>query len=407
MGELKQISFKEKIEERKLRELAEKGRVCIFGEGENAIGIGELLSTKTNANIGTSPDFCDVQEELKKLRASEEAGADTVMDLSTGGDTTGNLKAIVKHARIPVGSVPVYSAVCNSSASGRIRAMSELTEEDFLRAVELHINAGVDFVTVHCAITSEGAKLARSRVLKIVSRGGSFLAAWMGKHERQNPFYTNFDYLLELAREKNVAISLGDALRPGCLADANDAAQLHELKVQGELVKKCIAKKVGVVCEGPGHVPLNEIAEHVKFQKKICSNAPYYLLGPIVTDIAPGYDHITSAIGAAIAAAAGADYICVVTPSEHLALPTAEDVREGVMAARIAAHAGDIAKYGERFGARDKEMSVARAQLDWEKQFQLALDSKKAREIKSKRGSKSKACSMCGEFCAYKISESL
>lgn len=405
MGEIKQIASKEKIEERKLPELINTGRVCIFGKGEKAIGIGELLSTKTNANIGTSPDYCDVKEELKKLKAAEEAGADTVMDLSTGGNTLENLKTITRHARIPVGSVPVYSAVCN--ALSRKNSISDLTEDDFLNAVESHIEAGVDFITAHCAITSEGVKLARKRVLKIVSRGGSFLAAWMKENNKQNPLYAHFDYLLELARAKNVAISLGDALRPGCLADANDAAQLHELKVQGELVKKCFAAKVGVICEGPGHVPLNQIAEHIQFQKKVCSNAPYYLLGPIVTDIAPGYDHISSAIGAAIAAAAGADYICVVTPSEHLALPTADDVREGVIAARIAAHAGDVAKYGERFSERDKQMSVARAQLDWEKQFQLALYPKKAREIKEKRKTKSKACSMCGEFCAYKISEQL
>ncbi|MBI5159545.1 phosphomethylpyrimidine synthase ThiC [Candidatus Micrarchaeota archaeon] len=403
--ELKQISSKEKIEEKKLAELVEKGRACVFGRGEKAIGIGELLSTKTNANIGTSPDFCDVQEELKKLRASEQAGADTVMDLSTGGDTIENLKTIVKHARIPVGSVPVYSAIC--SATTKRKKISDLSEDNFMKAVEEHAKAGVDFTTVHCAITSEAVKLARKRVLKIVSRGGSFLAAWMTANEKENPLYKNFEAVIEIAKAHGIAISLGDALRPGCIADANDEAQLHELKVQGELVKKCIAAKVGVVCEGPGHVPLNEIAEHVKFQKKICSNAPYYLLGPIVTDIAPGYDHITSAIGAAVAAAAGADYICVVTPSEHLALPTAEDVREGVMTARIAAHAGDIAKYGQRFSERDKEMSVARAKLDWEKQFQQALDEKKAREIKEKRNTKTKACSMCGEYCAYKISENI
>lgn len=405
MDEIKQIASKEKIEERKLRELINNGRVCIFGKGEKAIGIGELLSTKTNANIGTSPDYCDVEEELKKLKAAEEAGADTVMDLSTGGNTLENLKTIIKNARIPAGSVPVYSAVCNSSA--RKKGLFDLSEDDFLRAVEEHVRAGVDFITVHSAITREGVKLARKRVLKIVSRGGSFLAAWMTENNKENPLYTNFDCILELVRAKNIAISLGDALRPGCLADANDEAQLHELKVQGELVKKCFAAKVGVVCEGPGHVPLNQIAEHIKFQKRVCSNAPYYLLGPIVTDVAPGYDHISSAIGAAVAAAAGADYICVVTPSEHLALPTAEDVREGVMAARIAAHAGDVAKYGEKFAERDKQMSLARAKLDWEKQFQLALDSRKAREIKEKRKTKSKACSMCGEYCAYKISGKL
>lgn len=304
----------------------------------------------------------------------------------------------MKNSKIPVGSVPVYLTVCN--AARKKRRIAEIGGDEFVDAVEEHMKAGVDFVTVHCAILRKGAELARKRVMPVVSRGGAFLSAWMRTKGKENPLYENFDYLLELAGEYDVALSLGDGLRPGCLADADDRAQLHELRVQGKLVKRAFEKGVSVICEGPGHVPLDKIEANIKLQKKLCHGAPYYLLGPIVTDIAPGYDHVTSAIGATVATAAGADYICVVTPSEHLALPTPEDIREGVMAARIAAHAGDIVKYGK--GETDREMGRARAALNWGKQFELAIDKTKAKKIKKARDSHSKACSMCGEFCAYR-----
>jgi len=375
------------------------GRAVVMRKGERVLGMGEGLRTKVNANIGMSPDRMDPDGEISKLRAAVDAGADTVMDLSIAGDVVGMLRRIVSASPIPVGSVPIYTAVVEGRKKGK--GVTDLSEDDFFKAVESHLEAGVNFITVHAAITRKGAELSRKRTLPVVSRGGCFLAAWMLRNGRENPYYAGFDYLVEMLAERDVILSIGDALRPGCIADANDKAQNLELSVQGKLVKRCLEMGVQVICEGPGHMKLDEIVENVRKQKRICKGVPYYVLGPLVTDIAVGYDHVCAAIGGAVAAAAGADFLCTVTPSEHAALPDVNDVFEGVVAARIAAHAADLIKL--RDGTRDLEMSRARRRLDWEKQFSLALHPGKAVEYRRKRGSKSNACSMCGEYCALKV----
>ncbi len=397
--EVKAVAKAEGVPADFVRRKVAAGRIVVMGKGGHALGIGEGLRTKVNANIGMSPDRAKPSEELAKLRAAVKAGADTVMDLSIAGDVDAALAELVRRSPIPVGSVPAYSAVLAGKEKGR--GIAELEAEDFIGAVERQMKLGVDFLTIHAAITRRGVELARRRTLKIVSRGGCFLGAWMVRNRKENPYFTEFGYLLEMAKEKDAVISLGDALRPGCLADAGDRAQTLELVVQGKLVKEALRQGVQVICEGPGHMPLGKIGANVRMQKRLCSGVPYYVLGPLVTDIAVGYDHIAAAIGGTVAAAEGADFLCVVTPSEHVALPDAEDVREGVIAARIAAHAADIAKRMD--GKRDLEMSKARWALDWRKQFALALDAGKAREYRRKRGGGSGACSMCGKYCAYKI----
>jgi len=383
-----------------LRRKVATGKAVVMGKGGKALGVGEGLRTKINANIGMSPDFMNPKDELKKLDAAVKAGTDTVMDLSIAGDVLGMLRKVVKASPVPVGSVPVYTAVIEGKKRGR--GITELTEDDFFNAVESHLRAGVNFATIHAAITRKGAEYSRKRTLRVVSRGGCFLTAWMMANKKENPYYANSDYMLEMLAKYDAILSIGDALRPGCLADADDKAQKHELAIQGKLVEKCFAKGVQVICEGPGHMQLDKIMGNVKLQKRLCKGAPYYVLGPLVTDLAVGYDHICGAVGGTVAAAAGADFLCVVTPSEHVALPTAEDVREGVIASRSAAHAGDLVKLKD--GARDLEMGRARSALDWDKQFSLALSPEKARRYRGTRGSRSAACSMCGEYCAYKIS---
>ncbi|MFH1447488.1 MAG: phosphomethylpyrimidine synthase ThiC, partial [Candidatus Micrarchaeota archaeon] len=301
---------------------------------------------------------------------------------------------ITKRSSVPVGTVPVYMAFADLG-------ISDVSEDSMLKAIERHIKLGADFLTIHSAILREGASFASRRKLPVVSRGGCFLASWMLSNGKENPLYTNFDYILELLRSSDVAISIGDALRPGCLSDASDKAQLHELKVQGKLVKRAHKMGVAAICEGPGHMPLSHIAKNVRLQKRICSNAPYYVLGPLTTDIGAGYDHITAAIGGAIAAMAGADFLCVVTPTEHLSLPTTEDIIDGVVAAKLAAHSADIEKFKDR--RADDALSDARAALDWGRQFSLSINPKKARSIYGKTATKTQACSMCGNYCAIKI----
>jgi phosphomethylpyrimidine synthase len=397
---MKRIARDERVDAERVRDGVAKGRIVILEKKGKVCGIGAGLRTKVNANVGTSTDFAKVDEELRKVKAAVDAGTDTVMDLSTGGNLENVLKRVIKVSRVPVGTVPVYSAFVSAFKKGELPS-----EDEILKSVERHIELGADFVTVHAAVKRKGVDLTRSRIMRMVSRGGCMLAAWMIKNDKENPLYTNFDYLLELAEERDVVLSLGDALRPGCLNDSTDKAQMHELITQGELVRRAHEKNISVICEGPGHVPLDKIEANVKLEKKICSGAPFYVLGPLVTDIAAGYDHITSAIGGAIAAAAGADFLCVVTPSEHVALPRVEDVAEGVVAARIAAHAADIAKRMDN--ESDLEMSKARADLDWRKQFQYAIHSERAKEFRKRRGSSSKACSMCGDYCAIKIMKDL
>jgi phosphomethylpyrimidine synthase len=366
-------------------------------------GIGEGLSTKVNANIGTSSDFGSVDTELEKLRVAADAGADTVMDLSTGGDIAAIRRAIVASSSLSIGTVPVYQA--GIEAIEKHGAIVKMSIDELFNVIEDNARDGVDFITVHCGVTR--AAIARlkqqGRVADIVSRGGAFLTGWIIYHERENPLYEQYDRLLDIAREFDVTLSLGDGMRPGCLADATDRTQVEELITLGELVQRAQEAGVQVMVEGPGHLPLNQIYTNVRLQKAICKGAPFYVLGPLVTDIAAGYDHINGAIGGAIAAAAGTDFLCYVTPSEHLAIPDVNDVREGVIASRIAAHAADIVKGVRGAAERDRQMSLARKRLDWKEQARLSLDPERSERVHRERASSSSACSMCGEYCAMDL----
>jgi len=366
-------------------------------------GIGQGLKTKVNANIGTSSDFCDVETELAKLRIAIEAGADTVMDLSTGGDISAIRQAIITSSSVAIGTVPIYQAAIEAIESRG--AIVKMTVDDLFRGIEEHIQDGVDFITVHCGVTQQAiAKLKQQgRVADVVSRGGAFLIGWMLYNEQENPLYEYYDRLLEIAREFDVTLSLGDGMRPGSISDATDRAQVEELLVIGELVERAREAGVQAMVEGPGHLPLNQIEANVRLEKSICRGAPFYVLGPLVTDVAAGYDHITGAIGGAIAAAFGTDFLCYVTPSEHLSLPDPEDVRQGVIASRIAAHAGDIVKGVKGAADWDRRMSVARKQLNWEEQARLSLEPERSRRVHAKHTSAGAACSMCGEFCAMEL----
>ena len=366
-------------------------------------GIGQGLKTKVNANIGTSSDFGDTDTELEKLRVAAESGADAVMDLSTGGDISAIRRAIIAASALPIGTVPVYQA--GIEAINNHGAIVKMTVEDIFSAIEEHARDGVDFITVHCGVTRAAVDKLRQqgRVADVVSRGGAFLIGWMLHNDCENPLYENYDRLLEVAKEFDVTLSLGDGMRPGCLADATDQAQIEELLAIGELVNRARQSGVQAMVEGPGHLPLNHIEANVKLEKAICKGAPFYVLGPLVTDIAAGYDHITGAIGGAIAASAGADFLCYVTPAEHLSLPDPDDVRQGVIASRIAAHAADIVKGVKGAAERDKKMAIARKKLDWEEQAQLSLDPTLARRVHGKHASTGSACSMCGQFCAMEL----
>lgn len=368
------------------------------------VGIGKGLSIKVNANIGTSGDQVDLMEELEKLQAAIEAKADTIMDLSTGGDITKVRQTIIKSSSIPVGTVPIYQAVVEAVKSHG--GIIHLTPDLIFKAVEAHALDGVDFMTIHAGVTLNALERLRSqgRTTDIVSRGGAFLATWMIYHKRENPFFEDFDRLLSIAREYDITLSLGDGLRPGSLADATDRAQIHELLTLGELAQKAWDAGVQVMIEGPGHIPLDQVEAQVILQKQLCRGAPFYVLGPLVTDIAAGYDHIACSIGGAVAGMAGADFLCYVTPAEHLKLPSRDDVREGVMATRIAAHAADIARGHKGAIEKDLEMSKARKKLDWNRQISLSIDPAKARAYRSSsKPSSNDVCTMCGKFCAIKI----
>jgi len=369
----------------------------------SARGIGAGLSTKINANIGTSASHANFPEELGKLKTAIDAGADAVMDLSTGGDIDAILSAMIADSSVMIGTVPIYRSVSRLFQEGR--KTGELTEEMIFKDIEDEAKMGVDFITVHCGITRRTLEVLGGceRVMGIVSRGGSLMAEWTMLHKRENPLYEYFDRLLEIARQYEVTLSLGDGLRPGAIHDAEDRAQIAELTVLGELVER--ARKAGVqaMVEGPGHVPLNRIAGDMKLQKRLCGGAPYYVLGPLPTDIAPGYDHIVGAIGGAIAAANGADFLCYVTPAEHLGLPTLHDVYDGVIASRIAAHIGDIEKGIPGAWERNERMSSARRRFDWEGMFSLAIDPARARRVRDLTEDKDRdVCTMCGELCAIK-----
>ncbi|MDI6871842.1 MAG: phosphomethylpyrimidine synthase ThiC [Bacillota bacterium] len=406
--QMREVAEAEGLPAEEIREMVARGLVVIpFNDrhaGVRACGIGKGLRTKVNANIGTSPLFPALDKEIEKLEVALACGADAVMDLSTGGDIGRCRKEVIARSYVPVGTVPVYEAAVR--ARQQRGAVVEMDPQDLFEVVEEHAKDGVDFVTVHCGVTRSIVERlkAKPRLLGIVSRGGAIMAGWMLHTGEENPLYSGFDRLLEIAREYDLTLSLGDGLRPGCLEDATDHAQLEELMVLGELVERARAAGVQVMVEGPGHLPLDQVEANVKLQKRLCHGAPFYVLGPLVTDVAPGYDHIAAAIGGAFAAAAGADFLCYVTPSEHLGLPTPEDVREGVIAARLAAHAADLVKGVP--GARDwdRAMSEARRSLDWEKQLELALDPERARALHfSRNPGPQAACSMCGEYCAIEL----
>lgn len=406
---MKQVAEYEGMVGEDIRTGVAKGEIVIpknINHDFKARGIGKGLKTKINANIGTSPSHFDLDEELKKLDVAVEAGADAVMDLSTGGDISLILRKILEHSPVMIGTVPIYKSVSKIFSEGK--TCPELTTDEIFDEIENQAKTGVDFVTVHCGITRHTVNVLENsnRLMGIVSRGGSLMTEWILVTEKENPLYEYYDRLLDIARKYDVTLSLGDGLRPGTICDAEDRAQISELVVLGELAQ--IARKAGVqvMIEGPGHVPLNRIAADMKIQKRLCGDAPYYVLGPLPTDIAPGYDHIVSAIGGAVAAANGADFLCYVTPAEHLSLPTIDDVREGVIASKIAAHIGDIEKGVKGAWERNKKMSEARKRFDWNTMFKLAIDPVKACKIRNSSEDKNRdVCTMCGDMCALKTYE--
>lgn len=404
--QMKIVAEKERMPLEKLMELVAKGQVAICANKAHTCldpqGVGSMLRTKINVNLGVSRDCKDYDIEMKKVRSAIDLGAEAIMDLSSHGDTQPFRKKLVAECPAMIGTVPVYDSVIHYQ-----RDLGTLTAQDFIDVVRLHAEDGVDFVTLHCGITRKTIDQIRrhKRKMNIVSRGGSLVFAWMTMTGEENPFYEHFDEILDICEQHDVTISLGDACRPGCLADATDVCQIEELVRLGELTKRAWEHNVQVMVEGPGHVPLNQVAANMQVQQSICMGAPFYVLGPLVTDIAPGYDHITAAIGGAVAAMSGAAFLCYVTPAEHLALPNVEDVKQGIIASKIAAHAADIAKGIPGAREIDDKMADARRALDWEAQFACALDPETARAIRDSRKPEddhSDTCSMCGKFCAVR-----
>ena len=404
---LKKVARAEGIAAEKLAARVAEGHVVIPYNPHHAparpAGIGRGLRTKVNVNLGTSRDFPQLANELRKVKISLDYGADALMDLSTGGDLKKIRRTILARTPIPVGTVPIYQAAV--LAIDRRSSIVGMSEDDLFDAVDSQAREGVDFMTVHSGLTLRAIDRLKQqgRVADVVSRGGAFLVAWMLHNEKENPFYARYDRLLEIARRHDVTLSLGDGLRPGSILDATDRPQIEELLTLGELVKRAREAGVQVMVEGPGHVPLDQVEMNMRLEKRVCEGAPFYVLGPLVTDIAPGYDHIVSAIGGAVAAAAGADFLCYVTPAEHLGLPTDDDVREGLIASKIAAHAADIVKGVPGALERDHALARARKRLDWETQRRLSIDPVKFAAVRKRRRTRSKACSMCGDFCAMRI----
>ncbi len=401
--EMKEVAKKEGIAVEKLCELVAKGQVAIPANINHtnlkARGVGKNLKTKINVNLGTSRDCSNEEIELAKVQLSEEFKVDSIMDLSNYGDTSILRKKIIDKAEMMVGTVPIYDAFSLYN-----KELKDITAEEFIELIEIHGKLGVDFVTVHAGLNREAVELTKrnERITNIVSRGGSLLYAWMEMNNAENPYFEYFDQVLEICYKYDITLSLGDALRSGSINDATDAMQVKELITLGELTKRAWAKNVQVIIEGPGHMTMDEIEANVILQKKLCHGAPFYVLGPLVTDIAPGYDHITAAIGGAIAAKAGADFLCYVTPAEHLRLPTLEDTKEGIIAAQIAAHAADMVKKPE-VKKWDNEMSKSRMKIDWENMIDLAIDSEKPREYrKNQHLHDEETCSMCGKMCSMK-----
>jgi phosphomethylpyrimidine synthase len=406
--EMKIAAATEGVEAEYIRQGLVEGTIVICRNVNHAVikplAIGLGLRTKVNANIGTSKDNNDLTLELEKLKIAEAAGADAVMDLSTGGDLAQIRKAVMEKATVAIGTVPIYQAAVKILQEKK--AISEMTADDIFAVIEENGKDGVDFITVHCGVTrqSVAAVEEQGRILGIVSRGGAMTANWMRCNQRENPLYEEYDRLLEIAHRYDMVLSLGDGLRPGAIEDATDQGQLQELIILGQLAQRARVAGVQVMIEGPGHVPITEIEANIKLQKKICQGAPFYVLGPLPTDIAPGYDHITSAIGGAIDGAAGADFLCYVTPAEHLRLPTLADVRDGVIAARISAHIADIAKGLPGARERDGKMSQCRKNFDWQGQVNLSIDPEKTVALLEKsKSAQDEGCTMCGEFCAIKL----
>ena len=409
--QMEYVAGVEEVDPEFLRNEIALGRVIIPANINHTslkpMGIGKALKVKINANIGNSAVTSQIENELEKLNLALKYGADTVMDLSTGGDLNKIREAIIKASLVPVGTVPIYQALT------LVRKIEDLNAEDLIEVIQLQAQQGVDYMTIHAGVLREHLPLVKNRITGIVSRGGSILALWMTKHRRQNPLYENYDKILEVARKYDVTLSLGDGLRPGCLADASDAAQFAELETLGELTRRAWEKDVQVMVEGPGHLPLDQIEMNVRAEQQICDQAPFYVLGPLVTDIAPGYDHITSAIGATLAAYAGASLLCYVTPKEHLGLPELEDVKQGVIAYKIAAHAADVALGKKGARERDDQLSKARFEFDWEEQFRLSLDPETARLMHDETlphpaHKSAEFCSMCGpKFCSMHITREI
>ncbi len=401
-----QVAAKEGLSPETVRESVADGVVVIpknRNRNAQACGIGQGLKTKVNANIGTSPSHCDLKEELVKLDTAVAAGADAVMDLSTGGNLDRILQTILSHSPVMVGTVPIYKVV--SKLLAEKKASLDMTPDDLMAEIEMQAAAGVDFITVHCGITRQSLGVLKGcdRIMGMVSRGGTFMAEWIMAHKQENPLYAQFDRLLEICRQHDVTLSLGDGLRPGAIHDAEDRAQICEMLILGDLTRRARNAGVQVMIEGPGHVPLGRIAGDVQTQKRLCDNAPYYVLGPLPTDIAPGYDHLVGAVGGAIAAAAGADFLCYLTPAEHLHLPTIQDVHDGVMATRIAAHIGDLEKKLPGAEDWDRTMSLARRKFDWETMYGQAIDPQLARKRRMQTEDHGRdVCTMCGDLCAIK-----
>ena len=402
--EMKKVAAKENIAVEELVKLIAKGQVIIPANKNHKCldpnGIGDRLRTKINVNLGTSRDCMDLDMEMEKVNAAVKLGAEAIMDLSSFGDTQKFRRKLTAECPATIGTVPIYDAVVYYH-----KALKDITTQEWLDIVKMHAEDGVDFMTIHCGINKATAKRFRDnkRLMNIVSRGGSIIYAWMEMTGNENPFYEHYDEILDICREYDVTMSLGDACRPGCLEDASDISQIEELITLGELTRRAWEKDVQVMIEGPGHMPINQIQANMEIQKTICKGAPFYVLGPLVTDIAPGYDHITAAIGGAMAATYGASFLCYVTPAEHLRLPDLDDVKEGIIASRIAAHAADIAKGVPGAIDWDHKMDVARKKLDWEEMFELSIDPDKARRYReSSKPEKEDTCSMCGNFCAVK-----
>jgi phosphomethylpyrimidine synthase len=407
--QIKQIAKQEGVSQEVVQQYTAEGKIVIPANVNHAnlvpCGIGKDLTVKINANIGTSSDYGNIDSELEKLGIAIRFGADAIMDLSTGGDISAIRQAIIAASTLPVGTVPIYQAGIESIE--RHGAIVSMSIDEMFTVIEQQAKDGVDFMTLHCGVTQSAiARLKNQRRLTdVVSRGGAFLIGWMLYNDRENPLYEYFDRLLDIARKFDVTLSLGDGMRPGSIADATDRAQVEELITLGELVERAREAGVQTMVEGPGHLPLDQIVTNVQLEKSLCHGAPFYVLGPLVTDIAAGYDHITAAIGGAIAAASGADFLCYVTPAEHLSLPDVEDVKIGVIASRIAAHAADVARGKRRASDWDRKMSTARKKLDWELQAELSLDPEKVRLVHNKYTTTGQTCSMCGKYCAMELVE--